>query len=88
MKYIGNEYIRVDGVDKLTGRSKYVDDYMTPDMVYAAIVRSSIPYGRILSIKKTMHVFLGLLEYIQQKIFQGTTATDFLFVITRYFQRV
>lgn len=77
MKYIGNEYIRVDGVDKITGRSKYVDDYMTPDMVYAAIVRSSIPYGRILSIKKDNVRIPGVIGIYTAEDFPGDNSYGF-----------
>lgn len=50
MKYIGNEYPRVDGDDKVSGKAMYVDDYFMEGMLHISVVRSSIPYGKVLSI--------------------------------------
>lgn len=50
MKYIGKSINRIDALNKVTGKAKYVDDYFFPDMLYVSVVRSEIPFGRIKSI--------------------------------------
>jgi CO/xanthine dehydrogenase Mo-binding subunit len=44
---VGKSVPRQEGRDKVTGRSKYVDDMVLPDMLFGATVRSQIPRGRI-----------------------------------------
>lgn len=48
--YVGKRSIRVDAEDKVTGKAVYPDDIEFPDMVYAGVVRSSIPYGKVTDI--------------------------------------
>lgn len=50
MKYVGKRYDRVDGYEKVTGKTKYVDDIFMDNMLYISVVRSSIPHGTIKSI--------------------------------------
>lgn len=50
MRYIGKKYDRVDGIEKITGKAKYVDDYYKDDMLYVAVVRSKLPHAKIKSI--------------------------------------
>ncbi len=47
------EIPRVDVKAKLTGRAKYADDLQFPNMIYAAMVRSTIAHGDVLSIDAT-----------------------------------
>ena len=44
---IGTDIPRLDGLDKLSGRARYVDDLTLPDMLHAATVRSPVARGRI-----------------------------------------
>lgn len=53
MKYVGENTVRVDGFDKVTGRAKYVDDYSADGMLYAVVVRSTIAHAKILSVDTT-----------------------------------
>ena len=46
-RIVGNSVPRKEGRDKVTGRSRYVDDMVLPDMLFGATVRSQIPRGRI-----------------------------------------
>jgi CO/xanthine dehydrogenase Mo-binding subunit len=46
-RIVGKSVPRKEGRDKVTGRSKYVDDMVLPDMLFGATVRSHIPRGRI-----------------------------------------
>ncbi|MBB5345445.1 xanthine dehydrogenase family protein molybdopterin-binding subunit [Tunturibacter empetritectus] len=47
---VGNSPIRKEGIAKVLGRARYVDDITLPGMWFGATVRSSIPRGRITSI--------------------------------------
>ena len=44
---IGTAVPRKEGVDKVTGRARYIDDITLPGMIFGATVRSSIPRGKI-----------------------------------------
>jgi CO/xanthine dehydrogenase Mo-binding subunit len=44
---IGTAVPRKEGREKVTGKARYVDDMLLPDMLYGATVRSQIPRGRI-----------------------------------------
>ncbi len=46
-RIVGKSVPRKEGRDKVTGRSKYVDDLVLPGMLFGATVRSQIPRGRI-----------------------------------------
>jgi len=49
---VGTNVARAEGVDKLTGRARYVDDLTFPKMIYGATVRSTIPHGRIVEVER------------------------------------
>ena len=49
-KIIGARVPRLDGRDKVTGRTIYTDDLKMPGMLYGALVRSPHPHARIVSI--------------------------------------
>ena len=46
----GNNYVRIDAEDKVTGHGKYVGDIIFPDMLTGRMVRSPYAYARIKSI--------------------------------------
>jgi CO/xanthine dehydrogenase Mo-binding subunit len=48
---VGQSPLRKEGKDKVLGRARYVDDITLPGMWFGATVRSTIPRGRITSIK-------------------------------------
>jgi CO/xanthine dehydrogenase Mo-binding subunit len=50
-KNIGRTVPRKEGRDKVTGRARYIDDIVFPEMLYGATVRSDAPRGRILDIR-------------------------------------
>src|SRR6202162_3218453 len=50
-RIVGKSVPRLEGRDKVTGASRYVDDMELPGMLYGATVRSRIPRGKIKSIK-------------------------------------
>jgi CO/xanthine dehydrogenase Mo-binding subunit len=44
---IGATFPRLDAVDKVRGDARFVDDLAFPGMVYAKVIRSSVPHARI-----------------------------------------
>lgn len=50
LKYVGRNVARVDGVDKVTGKAKFVGDLTIPGMLYGRILRSPYAHARILSV--------------------------------------
>jgi CO/xanthine dehydrogenase Mo-binding subunit len=46
-RIVGKSVPRLEGRDKVTGVSRYIDDMVLPDMLYGATVRSRIPRGKI-----------------------------------------
>ncbi len=50
MKYVGKSVKRVDGIKKVTGSLKYVDDIKLSKMLYAAVKRSPYAHANIVNI--------------------------------------
>lgn len=48
MSFVGKNIPRRDGAEKVTGRALYIDDVEMPGMWHGAVVRTPIPYGKIL----------------------------------------
>ncbi|MGD9581410.1 MAG: xanthine dehydrogenase family protein molybdopterin-binding subunit, partial [Vampirovibrionia bacterium] len=49
-RYVGKNIKRVDGLDKVTGAAKYIDDIQLAGTLIGKIFRSDRPHARILSI--------------------------------------
>ena len=49
-RFIGRSVLRVDGIDKVTGKAKFIGDLDIPGMLYGRILRSPYPHARILSV--------------------------------------
>src|SRR5574341_2310609 len=49
-KFVGRNVLRVDGVEKVTGKAKFTGDLKIPGMLYGKILRSPYPHARILNI--------------------------------------
>ena len=49
-RYVGKSVIRVDGLEKVTGRAVYGVDVELPGMLYGAVVRSPYAHARIVDI--------------------------------------
>ena len=47
---IGKPRRRVDGVDKVTGRTRFADDIILPRMLHCKLLRSHVPHARINSV--------------------------------------
>ncbi len=53
MRYVGKPATRVDALEKVLGTAKYVGDYRVPGMVYARVLRSTLPHARIVRVDVT-----------------------------------
>ena len=49
---VGRNVLRTEGMDKVSGEAKYVDDLRFPGMIYGRTVRSTIARGRIVSVER------------------------------------
>ena len=50
LKIIGKRVTRIDAFDKVTGKAKYTSDLKLPGMLYAKMLRSTVPHAVISSI--------------------------------------
>src|ERR1035438_2931878 len=50
LRLIGKPRRRVDGRAKVTGQTKFADDIMLPRMLHCKLLRSTVPYARIVRI--------------------------------------
>ena len=51
MSAVGTSVARKDGIGKATGDARYADDIVFPGMLHGRTIRSTIPRGRIRSIR-------------------------------------
>ncbi len=51
MSAVGKKVLRKEGIAKVTGAAKYIDDLSFPGMLYGATVRSTISRGEIVSVR-------------------------------------
>jgi CO/xanthine dehydrogenase Mo-binding subunit len=51
MPVVGTSVARKEGLDKVTGTARYIDDLVLPGLLHARTIRSSIPCGRIARIR-------------------------------------
>jgi len=52
LRTVGHNVARAEGVEKVTGTARYIDDLVFDDMLYGATVRSTIPAGRIVAVER------------------------------------
>lgn len=52
LRTVGRNVPRAEGVEKVTGAARYVDDLVWPDMLHGATVRSTVPCGRIVAVER------------------------------------
>ncbi len=50
-RIVGQSAIRKEGLGKVCGRARYIDDLSLPGMIHGATVRSNVPRGRIRGIE-------------------------------------
>src|SRR3954454_3964287 len=51
VRSVGRNMPRMEGVDKVTGRARYIDDHTFPGLLYGRTIRSTIPCGRIVNVR-------------------------------------
>ena len=51
MPAVGSSVARKDGIGKATGRARYADDLVFPGMLHGRTIRSTVPRGRVRSVK-------------------------------------
>jgi CO/xanthine dehydrogenase Mo-binding subunit len=52
LRIVGHNVARAEGVDKVTGAARYIDDLAFDGMLYGATVRSTVAAGRIVAIDR------------------------------------
>ena len=50
-RIVGKPVFRKEGIAKVCGAARYIDDFSLPGMIFGATVRSAIPRGRMLNIE-------------------------------------
>jgi CO/xanthine dehydrogenase Mo-binding subunit len=50
LRVVGHAVTRVDAIEKVTGRARYVTDLVLPGMAHAKVLRSPLPHARILRV--------------------------------------
>src|SRR6266705_2544654 len=48
---VGRNVLRKEGVEKVTGAARYIDDLAFPGMLYGRTIRSTIPAGDIVDVR-------------------------------------
>ena len=51
LKAVGRNVLRKDGVEKVSGVARYIDDLSFPNLLHARTIRSTIPAGHIVDIQ-------------------------------------
>ena len=52
LRTVGHNVARAEGVEKVTGAARYIDDLGFDGMLYGATVRSTVPSGRIVAVER------------------------------------
>ena len=75
-RIVGAPVPRKEGVDKLLGRARYVDDIEREGMWYGATVRSTIPRGLIRSIGFDRRIDWSEFAVVTAAIFRETITSN------------
>ena len=68
---LGKPVLRIDGVAKVTGAARYIDDISIPGMLYGATVRSQVPRGVIKKISFDEHFDWAEFVFVTAKDIPG-----------------
>jgi CO/xanthine dehydrogenase Mo-binding subunit len=52
LRTVGHNVARAEGVEKVTGAARYIDDLVFEGMLHGATVRSTVPAGRIVAVER------------------------------------
>jgi CO/xanthine dehydrogenase Mo-binding subunit len=77
---IGKAYKRVDGMEKVLGKTKFINDIGYENLLYSAPVYSKVPYGKIKSIdfsKAKSH--LDFIDFVSAKDIPGKNQIGVIF---------
>ncbi|MFH1356519.1 MAG: xanthine dehydrogenase family protein molybdopterin-binding subunit [bacterium] len=75
---VGKSVRRLDGYDKVTGKTQYLDDIDIPGCWYATALRSDIPYGKIKKITYDTNFNWDQVVTCDYKDIPGLNRTTFL----------
>jgi len=68
-KYIGKEIPKIDGLEKATGKIKYMSDLEFPNMLYGKILRAKFPHAKLsILIHRKQKLLTGLLRLLHIKM--------------------
>lgn len=80
MKAVGEGFIRPDAYDKVLGKAVYPDDIEFEGMLYAGVKRSTIAYGKVLSINiDEIKKLPGVEAVIDYSMLPGASAHGVIF---------
>src|SRR4051812_14473030 len=51
LRAVGRNVARKEGIDKVTGRARYIDDLSFPGLLHGRTIRSTIPCGEIVNVR-------------------------------------
>src|SRR6266508_5324862 len=54
-KAVGRNVLRKEGVAKVTGAARYIDDLTFPGLLHGRTIRSTIPAGAIVDVRPKFH---------------------------------
>ncbi len=77
-KNIGRPIPRKEGRDKVTGKARYIDDIVFPEMLHGVTVRSSVPRGRLVEIVFEDGIAWDEFIIVTAKDIKGTNAVALL----------
>lgn len=75
---VGKSPLRKDGYDKVTGKTKYIDDLKFEDCLYAKVIRSTVPRGEILNIVYSPEIPWNEFTIVTAKDIPGTNAVPLM----------
>src|ERR671932_1709667 len=53
LRAVGRNVARKGGIEKVTGRARYIDDLTFPGLLHGRTIRSTIPFGEIVNVRPT-----------------------------------
>lgn len=66
--YVGKNMPRVDAYDKVTGRTKYTDDFCDKEAYVARIVHATIAHGKVAAIDTSEAVRFDFMAMILRRL--------------------
>ena len=73
---VGKPILRGDGLDKVRGTARYVDDLEVPNCWHGVVVRSPIPHGKLLGLEKAEDFDWQQVVVVTPEDIKGTNILD------------